>query len=336
MLGVTALAVVGFPLLAPLAVVADLVRLRRRLPTLRTYLFLLQYLLNDSLEILAAPVLWVWAGFGTRLDSEASFRRHERLQQWSVETLARRAERLLGVRVEVEPGGLERLAPGPVIVLCRHVNVFDASLPALLYQRLGFRVRGVLMAELLADPGFDLIYPRLGSVFIVRDDPTSRAAVAGLASDLHGDIAVVIYPEGRLFRPAVLQRSLARLAESDPERAERLAGLRHVLPPRPGGVVALTDAAPHADVVVVDHAGLDAFPTFADVARAAPLRDPIRVTVQRFAAADVPRDRSEQVRWLDDLWLAMDARLAAEPDGETTGVPDEGADRDPAGDRAGH
>ncbi|MEP6665583.1 MAG: hypothetical protein ABJA81_03950, partial [Nocardioidaceae bacterium] len=27
-----------------------------------------------------------------------------------------------------------------------------------LYHRLGYRTRGVIMAELLADPGFDLIY----------------------------------------------------------------------------------------------------------------------------------------------------------------------------------
>ena len=34
------------------------------------------------------------------------------------------------------------LAPGPVIVLCRLVNIVDASLSTLLYQRLGYRTRG--------------------------------------------------------------------------------------------------------------------------------------------------------------------------------------------------
>jgi len=34
------------------------------------------------------------------------------------------------------------LAPGPVTVLCRLVNIVDASLSTLLYQRLGYRTRG--------------------------------------------------------------------------------------------------------------------------------------------------------------------------------------------------
>ena len=85
---------------------------------------------------------------------------------WSIDVLARRAERLLGLRIDLDADGADALEPGPVIVLCRHVNIVDASLPTLLYQRFGYHTRGVIMAELLADPGFDLIYTRTGSVFI--------------------------------------------------------------------------------------------------------------------------------------------------------------------------
>jgi 1-acyl-sn-glycerol-3-phosphate acyltransferase len=309
MLAATGLGVVLAPVLIPSSIVYDLVARRCRLPTVRTYAFLVQYGLNDSAEILAAPVLWVWAGFGTRLRSDASTRRHERLQRWSIDVLARRAERLLGVRLEVEPGQLAALEPGPVIVLCRHVNLLDASLPALLYQRLGYRVRGVIMAELLADPGFDLLYGRLGSVFVPRDGAEARRSVAELAAGLGDDTALVIFPEGRLFRPDVLDRSLARLAESNPRRAERLAGLRHVLPPRPGGVLALLDAGPDLDVVVIGHRGLDQFPTMAELARAVPLREPVRVHVRRIARSDVPAGDEERIRWLDQLWLDLDQRL---------------------------
>ena len=318
MLAATTAGVVLAPLLLPGFAVADVARGRWRLPSLRTYLFVLQYGVNDSAEILAAPVLWIIAGFGTRLAAEPSLRRHERLQRWSIEVLARRAERLLGVRVELDAAAAAALAPGPVIVLSRHVNLLDASLPVLLYQRLGFRVRSVILAELLADPGFDLLYGRTGSAFIGRDaDPAARTAVAALASDLTPGTAVVIFPEGRLSRPEVRERSLARLAGTDPERAQRLAGLHHLLPPRPGGVVALLQQAPQVDVVLLTHVGLDRFPTFADLTRAVPLREPVRVTARRFGRHQIPRQPEAVVRWLDDVWLAADSAVA-DPTRSTT------------------
>jgi Acyltransferase len=160
-----------------------------------------------------------------------SIARHERLQRWSVDVLARRAERLLGLRLEIDPDSAAALIPGPVVVLCRHVSIVDASLPTLLYQRLGYRTRGVIMAELLADPGFDLIYTRTGSVFIPRDNgPEAIAMVRGLGQSVDSTTAVVIFPEGRLFRPDHLERAKARLALENPERATRLDSLRHVMP----------------------------------------------------------------------------------------------------------
>lgn len=313
MLGATAGALVAFPVVVPGLAVADLLRGRWRLPAVRVYLFLLQYGVNDSFEILAAPVLWFRAGVGTRLGSEPSLRRHERIQRWSIEVLGRRAERLLGVRIELDPVGTGALGPGPLIVLSRHVNLLDASLPALLLQREGYRVRSVIMAEMLADPGFDLLYGRTGSAFITReDDPAARQAVARLAAGLTGQTAVVIFPEGRLFRPDALLRALARLASSDPARAERLAGLAHVLPPRSGGVLALLDQAPQADVVVISHVGLDRFATFDDLARAVPLRHPVKVAVRRISRDSVPADAEARAAWLDEVWVEVDRHVAAE------------------------
>ena len=306
MLAVTVVGVVASPAIIAMAAVVDLAKRRIRFPRVRVALFLLQYGINDSAEILLAPVYWVRAGFGTHLDTPTSIARYERLQHWSVAVLARRAERLLGLRLDIDPASMAALTPGPVIVLCRHVNIVDASLPTLLYQRIGYRTRGVIMAELLADPGFDLIYARTGSVFIPRDNgPEAIAMIREIGQSVDSTTAVVIFPEGRLFRPDRLERATARLAVENPERATRLASLGHVLPPRPGGVLSLLDSI-SADVVVVSHSGLDQFSSFTDLTQAVPLRDPIRITAWRIPVDRIPTGDAERIAWLDEQWLQAD------------------------------
>ncbi len=306
MLTVTFVGLLASPVILTASVVVDLARGRWRLPTARVALFLLQYGVNDCAEILLAPIYWLVAGFGRRLDHPASIARHERLQRWSIDVLARRAEHLLGLRFDIDPDSSAALSPGPVIVLCRHVNIVDASLPTLLYQRLGFRTRGVIMAELLADPGFDLIYNRTGSVFVPRDNgPEAVAMVRTLGRNVDPSTAIVIFPEGRLFRPDRLERASERLAAENPDRAARLASLRHVLPPRPGGVLALLSTI-DADVVVIAHAGLDQYGSFTELARSVPLRHPIQVSAWRIPVEHIPADDAERVAWLDEQWLLID------------------------------
>lgn len=310
MLGATAVAFVGLPVLLPLTIARDLIRGRRRLPTARTYGFLLQYLFNDSVEILLAPALWVQAGFGRRLDSPASIDRHVRLQTWSVDLLERRAQQLLGLTVEFDDSVHDALLGGPVIVISRHVSLFDATLPGLAVSRAGLRASGVIMAELLADPGFDLIYGRVGSVFIPRDDgPAAIEAITRMTRDADERSAFILYPEGRLFTRSVLERTMGRLAAKDPERAERLAKLDRILPPRPGGLFTLLDSVPDADLVVVDHRGLDRFPRLKQLAAASPVNSAIRVSARRIDRSEIPSAPEARLEWLDDLWLEWNASL---------------------------
>jgi 1-acyl-sn-glycerol-3-phosphate acyltransferase len=168
------------------------------------------------------------------------------------------------------------------------------------------------MAEMLMDPGFDLLYRRLGSVFIARDRGTeAQRAVGRLADGMAEGTGAVIFPEGRLFRPDLVPGLLARIAERDPRRAVRLATLRHVLPARPGGVHALLEALPSADVVFLASAGLDAVPRFADFTRAAPLRNPVRVTAWRCARATIPSAVEARTEWLDAQWQRVDDWISA-------------------------
>ncbi len=313
MLVATVVAVIGLPFIVPALTVADLARLRWQVPTVRAYLFVTQYAINDSVEILIMPWFWLRDGFGTRFGSAPSIRRHERVRHWSLALLARRAEQLLGIRIEISADSNAALQPGPAIVMCRHVSVFDSSLPALCYQQRGVRVRSVIMAELLTDPGLDLLYGRLGSIFIPRDNgQEARVAVADLGRSLDASTVAVIFPEGRLFRPELLEHVRNRLTQTDPDRARTLVGLRHVLPVRPGGISALLDAAPAADIVVIAHAGLDQYPDVRALVRHIPLSDPVRVTAWRIPRAQVPGDPGARVRWLDATWQHVDDWLEAQ------------------------
>src|SRR4051812_46384664 len=78
MLVTNAALLITSPVVLSVAVVVDLAHMRRTCPTVRLSLFAMQYALNDSAEILLAPLLWLAAGLGTRLDGPASIRRHRR------------------------------------------------------------------------------------------------------------------------------------------------------------------------------------------------------------------------------------------------------------------
>jgi hypothetical protein len=88
--------------------------------------------------------------------------------------------------------------------------------------------------------------------------------------------------------------------------ARRSEAMRHVLPPRPGGVTAALAAAPDADVVWVAHAGLDHLFTVADIWRALPLDSTVHMRWWRVPASDVPHDEDDQVDWLYRWWGRID------------------------------
>lgn len=306
--GLTAVGLLASPVLVVVAIAWDLTHGRPRLPLLRTTLFVMQYLVIECIEIAVAGPMWIAAGFGTQLHRRWAQRPHRALQAWSVGVLERRASRLLGVRFDLPAGFESALRPGPAIVVSRHVSLLDAVVPTMLYARLGYHSCGVVMATLRFDPGFDLIYRRTGSVFIVRNnDPRAPVIAAQVTRMLDGSTAAIIFPEGRLARPELIPAVLDRLRARDPLRADRLAGLRHMLPPRPAGLDALLDAAPGVDVVVIGHAGFERIASITQLARRAPLRDPIVLRAERIARSDVPTDDTARTEWLDALWLDLDA-----------------------------
>ena len=89
------------------------------------------------------------------------------------------------------------------------------------------------------------------------DSAGELEAITDLARGMGDDDIAVIFPEGTRASPAKRERALTKLAERNPERSEKLAGLQHLLPPRPAGSAALLAGSPDADVVVAWHVGFD-------------------------------------------------------------------------------
>ena len=156
-------------------------------------------------------------------------------------------------------------------------------------------------------------------MFITRDDgPRARQTITTMANQWMTNanqrqknraLAVVLFPEGRLFTPKVHDRSMKKLAERDPDRATRLAPLTGLLPPKSGGLGLLLEALPTADVVLLNHSGLDSLGKISKLPKHLPVGRSVTVSAARIPRKSVPEQPDELTRWLDDLWLDLDRQL---------------------------
>jgi len=305
------IACAAFPAFGFAAVVLDVARGQRRLPTFRLAAFLPAYLSFEVLGLAAVTGLWLVHAL---LSEPNWLRAHQRLQAWWLNSLFGTAKTLFGW--ELATFGTENAAPGPVLVFSRHASLIDTLLPAVVLERgAGLRLRYVLKRELLADPCLDVVGHRLPNAFVDRSGLRSAdevARVGQLARGLGSDDGVLIYPEGTRFTPHKLTRALKRLAarnDGDPLDAER--SLRHVLPPRPGGPLALLESAPRADVLLFAHTGLEGLASLRDLVWGPLLDREIRVQLWRIPAAEIPPDAERRKRWLLARWAEIDAWVDA-------------------------
>ena len=289
------------PIWIPVAVIVDLARFRLRFPTARLLLFGLGWSWLESASVVLAFGLWLT---GQRNNRNV----HYRLQAWWAANVLGLLRATTGVRVAAED--VDQLSPGPAILLCRHASLADSLVSAWVVTSLaGLRPRYVLKRELLADPCLDIVGNRLPNHFLDRQAADSQVeldALTRLSTGMGSDDIAVIFPEGTRASPSKRERALAKLSERDPARAARLAGLQHLLPPRPAGSKALIDGAPDADIVIGWHIGFDGLDTFGGILRHLARKPPaVRFRVRRIPRSEVPSDETF-TEWLDAIWLQAD------------------------------
>jgi 1-acyl-sn-glycerol-3-phosphate acyltransferase len=302
----------ALPALLPLALLLDLA-LRMRFAACRALAFLAGYLACEVLGLLASLALWIaggtWLGASPARFLDWNFG----LQVRWAKALLGLARRIYGLRIESD---LAAPRDAPVLVFVRHASLVDALLPTVFVSgRDGTRLRFVMKRELLFDPCLDVVGQRLPNLFIARgagDAEREEAAIRALARDLGPGEGIVIFPEGTRFGPDKQARALARIAAAgDPERLASARRLRHVLPPRSRGPLALLEVAPHADVLLLAHHGLEGTSRAAAVLRGGLIGRRIRVRSRRVRVADLPAGRAARLAWLDAEWARIDDWLDA-------------------------
>jgi 1-acyl-sn-glycerol-3-phosphate acyltransferase len=299
------LAVAALPCL-PLVALLDLCR-GTRLAWARAYLAVLTVLTAEVLGLAAAASLaplqpWVdrqrWLGLNARLQ-----------RRW-VGGLLRALRTLYGISLRVHVEGQPERGR-PLVVLARHVSLVDTLLPLQVLD--GWRLRFVLKRELLWDPCLDVVGQRLPNAFVRRGsgEPDAEIArVADLAAELGAGDGVVLFPEGTRYTPAKRQQVLASLERAGrTEALERTRQLRHVLPPRLGGVTALLSATPTADVVLLSHTGLEGVHALASLCDGSLIGREIQIRLDVVPAASVPRGGEDLEAWIWEAWGSVDAWL---------------------------
>jgi len=323
MLVVAVGAVVTLPITALVAAGLGLILPGVRTRPLRLLILVVGYLAAEVVALFALGGLWVLAGFGRTIREPKSEARHYALVRSFLEWLYWLITRVLHLRVTVDGPAPEAYRDRPLIVFCRHAGPGDSFLivHALLdwYDR---EPRIVLKDTLQWDPAIDIVLNRLPNRFIRSGSPGRPTAdepgrppveeeIGGLARRLDGNDALVLFPEGGNFTARRRIRAIQRLRRKGLVAEVRKAeAMRHVLPPRPAGVLAVLENAGDADVVWVGHTGTDHLLSVADVWAALPMDTEILMRWWHVPAGGVPAEPEEQITWLYEWWKRIDDWIA--------------------------
>jgi 1-acyl-sn-glycerol-3-phosphate acyltransferase len=192
-------------------------------------------------------------------------------------------------------------------VFIRHASIIDTAVPvALISKPTGLRLRYVFKRELLVDPCIDVAGQASPNYFIDRGGSAHEelAGIQQLAENL-GDQGVLLYPEGTRFTERKKRIAIKRLAKTHPELVPLAESFRHCLPPKAGGALSLLDAAPHADVLIVAHRGLEGLAEVTDLLSGAVVGKDVEICIWRINAADIPQGEARR-RWLFNWWKRVD------------------------------
>jgi len=304
--------VVISPLVATIAAVRDVVRKRRRLPTMRLAALVLGAAIIETIAMAVTFALWIATGFNQLGPERWRWHLYRPLMGWYTATMLSLIARVLGTHVVWRDHA--DLSRGPVVLIARHTSFFDAMIPAtVLSQRNGLLAHHIVTHGLRYSPCIDIAGSRFPNRFVKRT-PGEGSAELGPIEEigklLDDRSAAVIFPEGTFRNPERFERSMLRLDRRRPDLATRAQSLDHVLPPRAGGTFALLQGAPDADLVVCTNTGLERFGSIKDIVDHPYTVDPIVIETWRIPRHKIPTDHDEFGDWLFDQYVNIDTWVA--------------------------
>ncbi|WP_018349305.1 1-acyl-sn-glycerol-3-phosphate acyltransferase [Longispora albida] len=217
------------------------------------------------------------------------------------------------------------LGDRPVIVLARHAGVFNSPLVLhLVASQLGRTPHTIAKRSAALTPGTRRLYRASRVAFFDFGRQTGKVAallhLKRLASTAEPSDAIVIFPEGANYSAARRRRLIAALgADGHTQLAGQATRMRHTLHPHPGGVRFTAAHAPHADIVILAHTGLeDLLAGWGRIDYPITTDGIVHVAWWHIPSRDIPRAPEAFAAWLGERWLAAD-RWIGSVRAETTG-----------------
>jgi 1-acyl-sn-glycerol-3-phosphate acyltransferase len=272
----------------------------------------LLYLLLETAGLFVLFALWVASGFGWRIRSARFQLAHYTLVRWYLQVLFWECQRVLHVQVRVEGPPPTSYDGRPLLILSRHAGPGDSFLVVhALVNWYAREPRIVLKHTMQWDPAIDVVLNRLPNRFVrPQDGGTGEQVlrqVGELSRNLDENDAFVIFPEGGNFTEHRRKRAIERLRRKGHiDEAEKAERLRHVMAPKPGGVLAALTQAHDADIVFVAHTGVEHMTTVLDVWRELPMDREIEMRWWIVPAAEVPTSEEARIDWLYAWWARID------------------------------
>lgn len=283
-----------------------------RLRPLRLLWLGLIHLVLESLLLVEMFGLWIASGFGWAIRRPFFERIHYDLVGTYLRVMFREVRRVLKLSIDVRGPAPDAFPGEPLLVCCRHAGPGDSVIVMHALINWYAREPRVVLKDTMAwDPAVGIILHRLPSSFISPDPgdhgDSVEEEIARLATGLDANDGFVIFPEGGNFTPRRRIRAIESLRRRGHHvMAARAEEMRHVLAPRPGGVLAAMRAAPDADILMVAHTGLDHMLTVADVWRELPMDKTIIMQWWRVPREEIPPGRDAQIDWLFGWWEHID------------------------------
>lgn len=296
------------PILFVIALLIDLITRTPGKRRARTVALISLLFVVDLLGRVLVFGAWLLSPFGMRMNHPRNQARYAGIMTWWTTALLGTISRIVPLPIDTSQLD-DSLLGGNAIVVGRHQSLLDAVLPAMLFGNRGLRVLYTLKEDLRWEPNIDIVGHRMGHVFVNRSPKDLDAEldpIRALAARLDDQSVGVIFPEGTFFNEKRKARAIRSLEKRDPERAARAQRMQYLLPPRPAGTLAMFEGAPDADVIVLGHAGFEAFSSIKQILANVGGEHGVVVRAWRFARNTIPTDPSAQIDWLYERWSEMD------------------------------